>query len=809
MRVRLLCIMAVLAVAAAGQLAPSRWSSFKTLPHGDLDRSNLNLHLEFPIYTRNTGTRAQLAGYLAYDGLIWSNDGVSWEPNPSSGWHFEANTGARVEESRETNACGDDGARGAGPDIIYGTYTVITFTFIAPDGTTADVGNFETHSGSGCPPDILGSTTTVVQASRDTYTVTTYSGGESTAYDSEGDNVDNEFADPSGNAVTGSTSGGTTTYTDPLGTVLSVSGSEPGTVSYTYTGPKGAAQITATYASINVSADFGCGYTPYTGTLDVVTALSYPGVGTYTFGYDSDGFLESIGLPTGGTISYTMQQGCQAMTVDRSESVDSGKPWQWSWVNNNDGTTSTTETDPDGNVSDYTFTGGILSEVDRDQGSTAVSATTIATTEVSGTVTGQTATTELYGSTPLYATHYAAYNNYGKVVGTDTTDWGTSSPGGPLLRQTAANWTLTGADDQETSLTVYGATNAIEAQTGWTYNGSDEVSSMTRQVTGSAALTTNYSYNTNGTPASVTAPNGGVTTYGNYACGSGLFPGTIQSPVAVVKTTLAWNCSGGVLTSSTDGNNATTSYTYLDPANAWRPSAVTDAAGDVTTLTYTPDTTESRMLFNGGNSIAETLTTLDALGRAAIVQHETGPGTGTYDSVETTYDALGRPHQVSEPYTAGAGGETSGPWASTTSYDAYSRPLTVIGADGDEVAHTYTQNDDLVTVGPSGGAALESRQDQFDGLGELESVCEITTATGSGACGQTEAASGFLTGYARNSYGEITQVAQSSETRSFTYDELGRLTEAVTPEAGTTAYDYGASPDGCAAQTGNLAERKD
>ncbi|MGH9468109.1 MAG: hypothetical protein ACRD1Y_12225 [Terriglobales bacterium] len=156
-----------------------------------MDRSDVDLHLEFPIYSRNTGTRAQLEGQLVYDGLIWNVQAGAWAPNPMGGWHFEANKGAVLIGPPQPRSCGGDEAQksGAGPDIVYGTYTTRDFTFIAPDGTTEDVGDWRTHTGDGCPTDILGSKTTIVQASRETYTVTTNSNGGTSAFDSEGDNV--------------------------------------------------------------------------------------------------------------------------------------------------------------------------------------------------------------------------------------------------------------------------------------------------------------------------------------------------------------------------------------------------------------------------------------------------------------------------------------------------------------------------------------------------------------------------------------------------------------------------------------------
>ena len=60
----------------------------------------------------------------------------------------------------------------------------------------------------------------------------------------------------------------------------------------------------------------------------------------------------------------------------------------------------------------------------------------------------------------------------------------------------------------------------------------------------------------------------------------------------------------------------------------------------------------------------------------------------------------------------------------------------------------YTKNDVQQTLGPAPtGENIKSKQSEYDGLDRLTSVCEITTASGSGACVQVNAQTGYLARY--------------------------------------------------------------
>src|SRR5262249_28406899 len=129
-----------------------------------------------------------------------------------------------------------------------------------------------------------------------------------------------------------------------------------------------------------------------------------------------------------------------------------------------------------------------------------------------------------------------------------------------------------------------------------------------------------------------------------------------------------------------------------------------------------------------------------------------------------------------------------------------------------------SQNDTLTTVSPAPtGENTKQRQMEYDALGRLTSVCELTGGTGSGSCGQSVTRTGFWTKYTYNSLGKLTGVTQnaqstgSTQTRSYSHDGLRRLTSETNPENGVTSYTYDTITCGNCAGTynGDLLKRID
>jgi len=149
--------------------------------------------------------------------------------------------------------------------------------------------------------------------------------------------------------------------------------------------------------------------------------------------------------------------------------------------------------------------------------------------------------------------------------------------------------------------------------------------------------------------------------------------------------------------------------------------------------------------------------------------------------VDTVYDGLDRVVQVSNPYRPGAGEIAR---YTTTSYNLGSRVISITTPDNAVVTTSYIGN--TVTVLDQTGKA---RKSVTDALGRLTEVYEDPTNLV------------YETTYSYDVLDNLTTVTEGSQTRTFGYDSLKRLTFATNPESGTVTYQY----DG----NGNLTQKTD
>ncbi len=152
--------------------------------------------------------------------------------------------------------------------------------------------------------------------------------------------------------------------------------------------------------------------------------------------------------------------------------------------------------------------------------------------------------------------------------------------------------------------------------------------------------------------------------------------------------------------------------------------------------------------------------------------------------VNTIYDGLGRVKQASNPYRP-LQGETD--IYTTTTFDLAGRVLTVTTPDSAVVTTGYSGNS--VTVTDQDG---KSRQSMTDGLGRLIQIYEDPNGPNP---------LNYLTSYSYDVLDSLTTVSQGSQTRTFVYDSLKRLTSATNPESGTIGYLYD--------DNGNLTQKTD
>jgi RHS repeat-associated protein len=158
----------------------------------------------------------------------------------------------------------------------------------------------------------------------------------------------------------------------------------------------------------------------------------------------------------------------------------------------------------------------------------------------------------------------------------------------------------------------------------------------------------------------------------------------------------------------------------------------------------------------------------------------------TWTITDTRFDPLGRVSQVSNPYRSADPGSASPPsdlWTKTN-YDALGRAIRLTTPDDAHVDTAYSGNQ--VTVTDQAG---KGRLSETDALGRLIRVTEDPGNLN------------YDTFYFYDALGNLLQVTQGSQSRTFAYDSLSRLISAANPESGTTTYAYD--------QNGNLIEKKD
>ena len=790
--------------------------------------ANLNVFFAIPVVAK-AGVGMPFQYSLAYNNSVWveytSSGTAGWTPNGNWGWGAGSSANAGTMGYRLTQGSCYYPLNQNGRWYYWNVYNYTAY--YDPNGTPHIFNHIVSSwtsaipCGSGAPPRTY--TGTVTDGSG--YTITVTANPDASVYPPSGQWIyialglqapSGSIHDTNGNEVVISTTSGTTTYTDTLGaTALTVAAPGGGNNStFTYTGPNGNAAYTMKYSSYTVKTNFGCSGIPEYGPtaqylvseIDLPDHVANP-TDKYIFTYETTpgyspyvtGRIASVTLPTGGTISYVYSGGSNGITCqDTSTATLTRTTPDGTWVyahTESPPTWTTTITDPNSNDTVITFYGdygGDAYETERKvyEGSSTLEETVdtcyngssipCLSTTVSLPITNRKVEVTLPGLSPSETS--ITYNSYGLPTETDEYTYGPT-----LLRKTVPTYTGCGVTnshvlDRPCSMTVENPSGGAVASTTYSYDANGNLLNTT-----SGGLTKHYTHNSNGAVATTTDVNGTNTTYsyGSASC-NGAFPTSIAPPVGPTLT-LNWNCNGGVMTSIND-TNGTTSYGYTGPF--WRVTSITDPTNAVTNIAYSPTTVERTLNF-GSNSTVDILTNLDGLGRVSMTQRRQSQTSGTYDSVETVYDSVGRPFKVSPPYSAGAGLGYGGSVWNQTTYDVLNRPTSVTDAGGGSVAFSYSANDVLRTVNPApSGENPKRAQYQYDALGRLQSVCEITGASGSGACTQNTAATGFFTSYGYDALNDLQTVSQSGQTRTYNYDSLGRLTSEANPETGTTTYTY-------------------
>ncbi len=869
----LLTIMVALAALSNAQVTTGV-PPFRSFGGGPdvVNLGNLNVHYTIPVFSR-AGRGIPFSYALAYDSSVWIPAGSVWI---RSGGDLSREVAAQFGFARFTVRqahCIDpyDGSLVnynryffSGYQDSAGTWHPISLTVVDDDTCTGTP-----MTATGIAADGSGITMTVDGFPSASVRLRT---GE-VIIPALGAGTSNNQTDSNGNQITATTSGNITSFYDTLSAttpVMTIDKTNPASVLYQYTAPSGVARsVTVSYTNYTIRTNFGCaGISEYgpVANSPLVDRITLPDSSYYQFIYEVTpgdtnnphhvtGRLAALRLPTGGTISYTYTGGNNGiMCADGSTAGFDRVTPDGTWHYSRSGTApayTTTITDPQGNQTLIDFQGEFETQRRIYQG--AATGTPLAavitcyngnlsncpTTPLTTPFTQITKFRQLNGWAQQARTD-TFLDGYGQTTRVDEYDFGATTP----TRQTVIQYAALGNNivDRVSSIVVQDSAGNLKSKTTFAYDQSSvtattgtpnhisvagargNVTTVTTYSTPTSSLSRTFTYFDTGTIRTATDVNGAITsnTYGAGSCGNS-FVTNVSLPLNLNRS-MQWNCTGGVMTQVTDENGKTTQVAYGD-ANFWRPTSTTDQLGITTDLQYSGLTkTESSLVFNAGNSTVDKLVTLDGLGRVIFSQEkQSASPTANYDSVQITYDSVGRPQKTTMPYSAAASTACTGTCPGTTiSYDALGRPTQTVDGGGGTVNTTYIKND-VYTELTATGEASKFKQLEYDAYGRLTSVCEVTTLPGSGSCGQTTNRTGYWTKYIYDvapnlnslTVNQNAQPGGTVQTRTYISDMLGRLTSETNPEDGQVQYFYDSAPAtpgaACPAGTynGDLVKRVD
>ena len=862
-----------------------------------INLSNLSIHYTVPVFSR-PGHGLPFSFNLNFDNVVMSqglngSNQLQWMPFfPFTGGGFGA-AGA-VFWSKTTGTCTDGtGTKESYNEWIFNSfldasgtthpiyvkvtdniYTDGTCKYVpgssgvggATDGSGISVGATDAPSASVTFPNGTVAKPPLVTATNGNWTV---SAGPYTVTDSNG------------NQITAAAPGGVlASITDTLDTIaLSVSGTWPNPIKYTYTAPSGAAvNVTRSFVSHTVQTAFGCpGIAEYPATsFQLLDRITLPDGSYYSFTYEKTsssssnvtGRIASVHLPTGGTISYTYTGGFNNTGIFCADGSVAGMNRQtpdgtWKYLrtltldsNGQPSTSTNTVTDPLGNQTVVDFGGNYETQRQIYTGTAGGTPLETLITCYNGNTTNCAAATASRITTPTEVTVYRSLNG-GPQSEVDTLysgplvtkkveyDFGVTTP----ARTTTISYASLGNGiiDRPSQITVQDGSGNPISQTKYTYDedagslqpsGASSLVSVTcntspcrgnvttveNYVTSSTFLTKKFTHYDTGQVYQATDVNAAVSTNTYGACNHSLLSQTAM-PLGL-STSYQWNCTGGVVIQVTDPNSQNTYTNYTTDKYFWRPESAKDQMLNVTSFTYTGLTqTESVLPVLAGVANADVVKTLDTLGRPSLTQTRQAPGSSSFDTVQQSYDSDGRSFHITMPCVSTLGVGCSGTPQTSTYYDGMGRQTSFADGSTTTVKTTsYTENDVYGDVVAPAGEKDKRKQLQYDGLGRLTSVCEVTAGTSTypgAACNQSSSQTGYLTTYAysTNSSGysslTVTQSAQggTSQTRTYVYDMLGRLTSETNPESGTTQYFWDAAPAACGfggwSTTGDLGAKMD
>jgi RHS repeat-associated protein len=798
-----------------------------------INLGNLNVHMTVPLIHK--AGRGMPFGYdVVYDNSVWYPAGVSgsknWQPIFNFGWTSTwTGTGGYVTYSVSTTLCYDSQGHPIGATTYVGSWT-----FHDPWGVNHSFsGTIISNSCPGGPTNVDHFTSTTTDGSGLTmnigvpgaHTIVQPDGLwlEPPRYQNAppGGNASSTKTDANGNQIT---SDGTGHFTDTLGVqALTISGTSP--VSFSYTGPAGAATYVLKYTPKTIRTYFRCStvsdYGPVPNT-NLVAEIDLPDYNQttnpnsrYLFTYEPSGDpnnpgsvtgrLASVTLPTGGTIAYEYSGGTNGInctdgtTPTLKRTPTPGGLWTYS-LSGSGSDWTTTVTDPANNqsVTNFEKFGTNLYETQRLSYQGSTSGTLLRTditcyngqglsnpsscynTHITAQITRVTSFTYLPNSAGLQSETDSTYDIFGLIHEVDEYDYGTGAVG-PLLRKTVTNYTGglgNGIVDRPSSVVIYDANDNEKANTSYGYDtGTPTATTGTPQhisVSGSRGLLTSVTAKTNGT----------INLYRKYTYYD---TGTLST-------------STDVSTSSAT-NGPQTTYNYSSTNNA-------SCGNSFVTSISEPLSMSRSMTWDCNGGVMLSLT--DENNNTSSTAYSGTNYTNYFWRPYSTTDQAGfTTNLFYYPYSTNQPSQTESRSATFNSGNSIVDVLTTADGFG---RTTFSQT----KQGPS-ASNYDTVATCYDSLGRTSfsslpySFAAITTGTSacpSGSAGTSTAydalsrstsitnGGGGSTSYTYSKNDVLQTVTSPTRSKQLEYDALGRLTSVCEITAGTTAF-----PGGICAQT--------
>ncbi len=435
-----------------------------------------------------------------------------------------------------------------------------------------------------------------------------------------------------------------------------------------------------------------------------------------------------------------------------------------------------TLTDPDGNVTSYTYE-------ERSGSSPAPGG--------GGIYVLQTVTYPAASGTPTLTYIYDDPNPINQIALTGITDengnrlatWTYDSTSGRALSSELAG----GADQTTISYNdttgIRTVTNALSKQ--FVYNtasfqSSLQLSSVAGQASAhTAAATTSYLYDTNGFVSQITDGNGNINKYAHNAVGEETSR-TEGYGTAVARTiTTTWDT------------------TWREPDEIVRPNLTTDftydTSGRLTQLKETDTTTQSVPYSTNGQTRIWAYTYYTSAGLVGLLHTVDGPLSGTGDTVTYGYNSYGFVNSITDQL---------GHVTNITSINGRGQPLTSVDPNSVTTNYTYDLRGRILTVTVNPGASQSETQFTYDAAGNLTIITLPDASTLTYAYDNAHRLTSVTNNlgesitYTLDALGNRTATVVKSATSTITkqqtatFDELGRVMANIGAASQTTSYTY-------------------